>query len=259
MNQLYSKTNSHKIDSLFHTILWIFQFCAGTFGGGTSGIVGLGGGKVSLITQLGSSIQGKFSYCLVSDFGSKNPPSSKMNFGNNAVVSGAGVVKTPIVSKTPDTFYYLTLEGITVGSKRLDLVSSNENDGTGSIDGNIIIDSGTTLTLLPSDLYSKVEAEVKRQMKMKQIKDPAGILNLCYLASGDTLSVPQITAHFKGADLKLKDANTFVKTSQSSLCLAFAPSADISIYGNLAQMDFLVGYDLEKKTVSFKPTDCSKA
>ncbi|GMI63556.1 CONSTITUTIVE DISEASE RESISTANCE 1 [Hibiscus trionum] len=37
----------------------------GTFDENTSGIVGLGGGDVSLISQLGTTIAGKFSYCLL--------------------------------------------------------------------------------------------------------------------------------------------------------------------------------------------------
>lgn len=106
----------------------------GTFGAGASGIVGLGGGKVSLITQMGSSIQGKFSYCLVPYVGSSSRP-SKMSFGADAVVSGAGVVSTPIVAKTPKTFYFLTLEGMTVGNQRLDSVSSSSlNDSKVSAD-----------------------------------------------------------------------------------------------------------------------------
>lgn len=70
----------------------------GTFNEKTSGIIGLGGGAVSLISQLGSSIDGKFSYCLlpISETGN----SSKMNFGSNAIVSGSGVVSTPIYKKT---------------------------------------------------------------------------------------------------------------------------------------------------------------
>ncbi|KAL8500636.1 hypothetical protein ACS0TY_020280 [Phlomoides rotata] len=234
----------------------------GTFGPSTTGIVGLGGGKVSLIRQLQSSIQGKFSYCLVPFLGNKNPRPSKMNFGDSAKVSGAGVVKTPIVPKSPDTFYYLTLEGITVGAERLDAAPSLDGDdyGSGSTEGNIIIDSGTTLTFLPSDLYDKVQAAVQKQVKGRRIRDPAGILDLCYLASGESESLPEITAHFKGADLRLKAENVFVKTTERSVCLAFAPasSVGVGIYGNLAQMGFLVGYDLERRTVSFKPTDCSK-
>ncbi|KAL0429359.1 UNVERIFIED_CONTAM: Aspartic proteinase CDR1 [Sesamum radiatum] len=233
----------------------------GTFGVDASGIVGLGGGKVSLISQMGSSIKGKFSYCLV-PFLSKDVKPSKMSFGDEAVVSGAGVASTPIIAKAPKTFYFLTLEGITVGNQRLDLdlSSSSLDDSKASHqEGNIIIDSGTTLTFLPSGLYDRVIRAVKTQTKLRQITDPQGLLNLCYVSRGNVAEVPKITVHFRGADVELKPINTFVKTSQVSLCLAFASADVLAIYGNLAQMDFLVGYDLEKKTVSFKPTDCSKA
>ncbi|KAL0346441.1 UNVERIFIED_CONTAM: Aspartic proteinase CDR1 [Sesamum calycinum] len=114
------------------------------------------------------------------------------------------------------------------------------------------------IDISPRELYNKVIAEVKSQMKLREIDDPQGLLSLCYLSIENAAQVPEITVHFKGADLKLKYVNVFVKTSKSALCLAFAPASSVAIYGNLAQMDFLVGYDLEKRTVSFKPTDCSK-
>ncbi|GFP88592.1 aspartic proteinase cdr1 [Phtheirospermum japonicum] len=200
----------------------------GTFVAGSSGIVGLGGGKVSLISQMGPSIEGKFSYCLVPFFGELSRP-SKMNFGENVVVSGDGVVSTPIVAKSPSTFYFLTLEGIT----------------------------GTTLTFLPVDLYYQVIKAVRSQMTLREISDPQGLLKLCYFSIRNEIpKVPKITVHFRGADVKLKSVNTFVKTSRMSLCLAFAPASSFAIYGNLAQMNFLVGYDLKKKTVSFKTTVC---
>ncbi|GFP88594.1 aspartic proteinase cdr1 [Phtheirospermum japonicum] len=227
----------------------------GTFGAGSSGIVGLGGGKVSLISQMGPSIEGKFSYCLVPFFGESSKP-SKMNFGENVVVSGDSVVSTPIVAKSPSTFYFLTLEGITVGSQRLDLNSSSSLSSSSNDDD----DSGTTLTFLPVDLYYQVITAVRSQMTLREISDPQGLLKLCYFSIRNEIpKVPEITAHFRGADVKLKSVNTFVKTSGMSLCLAFAPASSFAIYGNLAQMNFLVGYDLKKKTVSFKPTVCSKA
>lgn len=233
----------------------------GTFGGGTSGIVGLGGGRESLIRQMGASIGGKFSYCLV-PLAARARKASKMHFGGDAVVSGSGVVKTPIVAKSPDTFYYLTLEGMSVGKQRFDLASSNDDGAEAkySEEGNIIIDSGTTLTFLPSDLYRQVETALRRQVKLREISDPQQELRLCYLATGDAArKIPEITAHFRGADVKLKPYNTFIMTSQRSLCFAFTESTSLAIYGNLAQMNFLIGYDLEKRTVSFKPTDCSHA
>ncbi|KAE8712180.1 Nuclear matrix protein 1 [Hibiscus syriacus] len=126
----------------------------------------------------------KFSYCLLPI--SETGKSTKMNFGSNAVVSGPGVVSTPLVKKTPDTFYYLTLEAISVGNKRIELSSTG--------------------------------------------------------------SVPPITVHFTDADVELKPMNTFVMVSDTTVCFTFTSNSDFAIYGNLAQMNFLVGYDTEKQT-----------
>ncbi|KAJ1413541.1 Xylanase inhibitor, C-terminal [Sesbania bispinosa] len=226
-----------------------------SFQGQSSGIVGLGGGPVSLITQLGYAINGKFSYCLVPMFSESNT-SSKLSFGDDAVVSGQGSVSTPIVPSTEKVFYFLTLEGFSVGGNRIDFGS----DYSGlSAEGNIIIDSGTTLTLLPDDVYSQLESAVAKEVKLERVDDPSQQLSLCYKisATGD-LVVPDIIAHFDGADVTLNALNTFVQVDDGIVCLAFAPSQSIAIFGNLAQQNLLVGYDLLKKTATFKPTDCTK-
>ncbi|KAK7323950.1 hypothetical protein VNO77_27453 [Canavalia gladiata] len=213
-----------------------------------SGIVGLGAGKISLISQIGPSIGSKFSYCLLPTSNS----SSKLNFGENAIVAGPGVVSTPILSG-PDTFYYLTLEAMSVGPKRIELVGSSKAQK-----GNIIIDSGTTLTLLPQDLYTKLESEVVAHIKLKRDPGRDHISSLCYKASLDEIGPPNITAHFTGADVVLNSVNTFISDSNNFTCFAFFPVPDDAIYGNVAQINFLIGYDLQQKTLSFKSTDCTK-
>lgn len=234
----------------------------GTFGTGTAGIVGLGGGKVSLTSQLSPSIQGKFSYCLAPlvNWATKKPTSKMHLGGEEAVVSGAGVVSTPIISKAPDTFYFLTLEGITVGKRRINLIRRrfgrhNFTRGQESQEGNIIIDSGTTLTYLPRKLFRQVANAITRQVKLERIHDPAGILDVCFYTMDDA-EVPEFIMHFKGGDVKLMANNAFVRTTELSICLAFSSAFEIAIYGNIAQSNFWVGYDLEKKMVSFKPTKC---
>ncbi|KAK7343141.1 hypothetical protein VNO80_26104 [Phaseolus coccineus] len=224
---------------------------SGSFEGKGSGVVGLGRGPVSFISQLGSSIGGKFSYC----FAPMSNTSSKLNFGDAAVVSGKGTVSTPIVSLDPIVFYYLTLEAFSVGNTKIEFSkSSSESNG----EGNIIIDSGTTLTLLPDDIYSKLESAVAKEIELDRVEDPFKQLSLCYGSSFHDLKAPVIMAHFRGADVKLNAVNTFVEVEEGVVCLAFMSSEIGSIFGNLAQLNFLVGYDLEKKTVSFKPTDCTK-
>ncbi|KAE9620892.1 putative nepenthesin [Lupinus albus] len=196
-----------------------------------SSIVGLGNGPVSLITQLGSSIQGKFAYCLAPSLSETDSP-TKLNFGVEAVVSGDGIVSTPLF--LDKVFYYLTLEAFSVGNKRLEFGSSSFSSG-GS--GNIIIDSGTTLTLLPSDVYSELESTVASEITLNRVEAPSPSLSLCYEAPSDgNLDVPVITAHFTGADVKVNALNTFFQVSEDTICFTFVPTNQpVSIYGNLAQ------------------------
>ncbi|KAJ4834480.1 hypothetical protein Tsubulata_005630 [Turnera subulata] len=226
---------------------------AGTFNEKGSGIIGLGGGALSLVTQLGSAAGGKFSYCLV-PFYSRAGNSSTLNFGSTGEVSGEGVVSTPLVSKDPDTFYFLTLEAISVGRKRVEFSDSS----FGGDEGNIIIDSGTTLTLVPSDFLGELTSAIEAVVEGEKVNDPSGTLSLCYKADPG-LRFPVLTAHFRDADVQLHPVNTFLQVEDGIVCFAFAGSDSGSIIGNIAQANFLVGYDIEGKSVSFKPTDCTKA
>lgn len=219
-----------------------------TLTGLTSGIVGLGAGPVSLISQMGSSIGGKFSYCLV-PFTQVNS-SSKLNFGYDDVIFGDGTVSTPMV---PKHYYYLTMEAISVGDNRLEFGNSL---GVGE-EGNIIIDSGTTLTFLPYDVYFKLESTLANVVQLERVEDPTNRLNLCFSTTSGKLEVPVITAHFSGADVRLNAFNTFVQVDDDVVCLAFTHTQGIGLFGNLAQQNFLIGYDLQKNIVSFKPTDCT--
>ncbi|KAM3733254.1 hypothetical protein ACB098_11G121200 [Castanea mollissima] len=206
----------------------------------STGIVGLGGGKLSLVSQLHSSIGGKFSYCLVPFTYSQYNTSSKLNFGSHAAVSGFGTVSTPLEYKRSNTFYKLTLEAMRLWSFK----------------GQYIIDSGTALTKLPTEFYKKFESAVAEEINFERIDDPSHELSLCYNHSEDTY-FPTITAHFSGADVKLNRASTFVPVTCGIVCLGFV-AAEPSIFSNLAQSNLLVGYDLVEKTISFKTTDCTK-
>ncbi|KAK6162764.1 hypothetical protein DH2020_002605 [Rehmannia glutinosa] len=211
-----------------------------------SGIVGLGGGNASLVRQLGPLTQGRFSYCLVTPFNNLIN-SSKLNFGDDAVVKGREVAVTPLAPKGPNTFYFLTLLQISVGDQRLN--ASFEQ-------GNIVMESGTMLTKLPNYFYYQVKKALLSQVKLKQIRDPTGLLDLCFLTRGN-IQMPNITFHFEFAEVYLKQENMFIRTSEDSLCFAAKPAGKHrAVLGYLAQVNFLVGFDLERRVVFFKPTDC---
>ncbi|XP_047326872.1 aspartic proteinase CDR1-like [Impatiens glandulifera] len=222
----------------------------------TAGIVGLGGRSISLVDQLRKSIAGMFSYCLLSDH--TTGASSKISFGSKAVVAGPGVVSTRLL--VVETFYFLTLESISVDGEKSRRIFFKGASKSGQIDekGNIVIDSGTTMTFLPRIVYQKLEDIMKSVIMADPVPHPKKYLSLCYIVNKD-FTAPTITIHFAGgAELTYPWTTTFYMYGNVG-CLGFLPTDDIyNIYGNLLQMDFLIGYDLENGVISFKPTDCSK-
>ncbi|XP_047326867.1 aspartic proteinase CDR1-like [Impatiens glandulifera] len=214
-----------------------------------SGIIGLGGGNYSFVGQLRESIGDKFSYCLSSNVTSGSR--SRINFGSIAEVSGSGVVTTPmnmIKMGGEDTFYFITLEAISVGESLLESVNVVKQ-------GNIIIDSGSTYTHFPRDIYQAMEDAIKTTVKAEPVDGSLDIFKLCYI--DNNITIPPIIAHFAGgANVTLLPTNTFLRVDDK-LCLAIFPADHIYIFGNLAQSDHLIGYDLERQQISFKATNCT--
>ncbi|KAK8941057.1 Aspartic proteinase CDR1 [Platanthera zijinensis] len=213
----------------------------GTFDENDAGLVGLGGGQLSLIRQLGSAIDNKFSYCLPSD---QTNAKSSLNFGSSAVISGSNAV--------------LNLEQISVAGQGAVSVKQASPGRA----GNIIIDSGTTLTLIDDDTLQSVESKVKSSVDLKQVTDPSGDFSLCFDVSGagGNVKFPDITLHFSGgAPVVLHQSNAFVHSAQNTLCLALISSGriGINIFGNVAQQNFNIGYDLGAMTLTLAPTDCA--
>ncbi|XP_047335651.1 aspartic proteinase CDR1-like [Impatiens glandulifera] len=228
----------------------------------TSGIFGLGGGPLSFLGQLPIYLGRKFSYCLVSH--SKPNVRSKLNFGTNAIVSGPGVVSTPLVTKPSSPLYYLTLEAISVNNMRIPFtrrVTRSMEDGDVDIieKGNILIDSGTPITYLPMTVYQNLKDALKSAIQADSTPVPKYPWMLCY-KNNKELSIPTITFHFDGgANLTFPSTSTFMPI-EDVLFLGMIPNTnkDEAIYGNFLQMNFLIGFDIDKGKVFFKPTDCSR-
>ncbi|OIV95431.1 hypothetical protein TanjilG_06893 [Lupinus angustifolius] len=232
----------------------------GTFNDHEMGIIGLAKGPTSLISQIGSSFGGKkFSQCLV-PFHTDISISSKMSFGKGSEVLGDGVVSTPLVNGQIGTsyssLYFVTLQGISVEDTRFQISNNPQTLSK----GNMLIDSGTPPTVLQQQLYDQVFNEVRKRVPMSPITDDPDLgPQLCYKTSTN-LKGPIITMHFEGADIKLTPIQTFIPPKDGVFCLAFTNTSngETGTLGNFAQANFLIGYDLEKDVVSFKPTDCTK-
>jgi len=215
-----------------------------------TGLVGLGAGPLSLVSQIGDQIGRKFSYCLL-PFSSTS--TSKLRFGNEATITGNGVVSTPMIIKPSlPTFYFLNLEAVTIAQKTVP---------TGGTDGNVIIDSGTVLTYLEPTFFNTFAAWLQEALGVELVQeDVPSPLNFCFPYS-ENLAIPEIAFQFTGATVPLKPVNLFINVQERNmLCLTIVPSTitGISIIGSFSQFNFHVEYDLEGKKVSFHPTDCSK-
>lgn len=219
----------------------------GTFSHREAGLVGLGGGPLSLVSQLSPSVDKKFAYCLVPFDDEK--ASSRIDFGDSAVVSGNGTLYTPLISKPGyETFFFVNLQKITVGKKSISL---------GDLEGNIILDSGTTLTYLPTESYNNLLSVLKDAIDLQPVTPPSNVdLQLCY-ELGKDLKVPDLTFVYDGAEVVLGSLNTFIQVADNVGCFAFASSDSFVILGNVAQQNFKIGYDLSEMKVAFQPTDCN--
>ncbi|KAJ1291201.1 hypothetical protein BS78_02G300200 [Paspalum vaginatum] len=229
---------------------------------GSAGLVGLGRGSLSLVSQLGA---GSFSYCLT-PFQDTNATSTLL-LGPSAALNGSttGVRSTPFVAG-PDrapmsTYYYLNLTGISLGATALPIspdAFALKADGTGGL----IIDSGTTITSLVNAAYQQVRAAVQSVVNLPATdgSDSTG-LDLCFALPTPTSAppaMPSMTLHFDGADMVLP-AGSYMISGSGLWCLAMRNHTDgaMSTLGNYQQQNLHILYDVRKETLSFAPATCS--
>lgn len=230
-----------------------------------AGLVGLGRGPLSLVSQLKKST---FSYCLTSindDTSSGNPSSTLVMGSLESQIANDSVFTTPLI-KNPSqpSFYYLSLQGISVGNVDLPIKKSTfaiNSDGTGGV----IIDSGTTITYLEESAFNMVKKEFVSQTNLNVDNSGSTGLDLCFeLPSDDgsgemSIEIPKLVFHFDGASLDLPGENYMIgDTNAGVACLAMGGSSGISIFGNIQQQNMMVVHDLEKETLSFIPTKCDQ-
>lgn len=128
-----------------------------------AGLVGLGRGPLSLVSQLHMS---RFSYCLTSINEDADSTSSTLLMGSMARDDYNNIITTPLVKNpTQPSFYYLSLKGISVGDTQLAIKKSTfslNKDGSGGM----IIDSGTTITYLEESAFSLLKKEFSSQVNI---------------------------------------------------------------------------------------------
>lgn len=218
---------------------------------GSAGLLGLGGGALSLTSQMKAS---SFSYCLVDrDSGS----SSSLEF-NSAAPSDS--VTAPLLrSGRVDTFYYVALTGLSVGGQLLSIPPSLfQMDDSGY--GGIIVDSGTAITRLQTQAYNSLRDAFVRLTPYLKKTSGFALFDTCYdLSSQSRVTIPTVSFHFAGGkSLLLPPKNYLIPVdSAGTFCFAFAPTtSSLSIIGNVQQQGTRVNFDLANSVVGFSPNKC---
>ncbi|PIA34109.1 hypothetical protein AQUCO_03900191v1, partial [Aquilegia coerulea] len=226
-----------------------------------NGIIGMGTGPRSLISQLGNRALGRFSYCVPSWKNSDD--NIFLRFGKEAKFpQGLHVLTTPFFKGQVMSAYYVRLLDISVAGNRLNFPTGYfdiRQDGTG---GGCVIDSGSPFTALPQAAYTRVRDAVISYWAQRQlpVKQKPG-LDLCYhVPTRPDQQFPLIIFHFLNADFTI-GSGAFLHTGDA-ICFAFRSSGGLggvsAIIGGIAQSDYRFWFDFATKTISFAQEDCRR-
>ncbi|CAN6338649.1 unnamed protein product [Urochloa humidicola] len=234
---------------------------------GASGIIGLGRGGLSLVSQLGDT---KFSYCLT-PYNTDTVDQSHLFVGDSAGLSpgnnNAPVTSVPFVKNPNDdvfgTFYYLPLTGIAVGEATLDVPASAfalRRVSSGEGWAGTLIDSGSPLPSLVDVAYRALRDELARQLGASLVQPPEGY-DVC-VARGDAGKVvPPLVLHFGGGggDLVVPPENYWGAVDDATACMMVLNSSpsETTTIGNYMQQNMHLLYDLGNNVLSFQTVDCS--
>ncbi|KAJ0433267.1 putative nepenthesin [Helianthus annuus] len=279
--------------------------CAHEALGEPIGVAGFGRGALSLPAQLAQfspHLGSQFSYCLVShsfDTDRVRQPSPLILGRADSVGSGVDQNKEKRVDSAdpePDDFaytnmldnpkhpyyYYVGLDAVTVGNY---WITAPENmkkiDRKGN--GGMVVDSGTTYTMLPEKFYNMIVKEFGKRLKpgLKRagsVEDRTGLSPCYYLdqqPKGVVVMVPQLVLHFGGnnSSVVMPRRNYFyefmdggdddgVKRKVGCMMLmngGYFPDSGgpAGLLGNYQQQGLEVVYDLWKKRVGFARRKCA--
>uniref|UniRef100_A0A0E0JL08 Peptidase A1 domain-containing protein n=1 Tax=Oryza punctata TaxID=4537 RepID=A0A0E0JL08_ORYPU len=213
----------------------------------TDGLMGLGGGPQSLVSQMAAQYGSSFSYCLP-------PTSASSGFLTLGAPPTGGTSRFPTTtpmyrSKQVPTYYFALLEDIAVGGKKLGLSPSVFSAGS-------LVDSGTVITRLPPAAYSALSSAFQDGMKQYPKAQARGIFDTCFNFTGqDTIRIPSVALVFSGGAVVDLDENGIIFDS----CLAFAPTRDEKTFGtigNVQQRTFEVLYDVGGGVFGFRAGAC---
>ncbi|KAM7253143.1 hypothetical protein ACFE04_025761 [Oxalis oulophora] len=254
----FSATLAQDSLTLGNSVIQNFAFgCINTVSGGSvppQGLLGLGRGSMSLMSQSGSLYSGIFSYCL---------PSYKSYYFSGSLKLGPSGqpknIRTTPLLRNPrrPSLYYVNLTGVSVGRVNVPidpaLLSFNTDTGAGTI-----IDSGTVITRFMQPAYYAIRDEFRKQVN--STFSTRGAFDTCFEATNEAVA-PAITFHFEGLDMKLPLENSLIHSSAGSLaCLsmsAMSNSNQLNVIATLQQQNHRILFDVVNSRLGIAREVCN--
>ncbi|CAN1328349.1 Probable aspartic protease At2g35615 [Linum perenne] len=204
----------------------------------------------SLVARFGY----KFSYCVGSIVDRSNLY-NHLSIGDGAYLQGDS--STPIFIKYGD--YFVIVSHFTLNGKAMNIGSDVMTKL--SYRYGVTIDSGAELTFLYTKVFDVVKAEVSKMAESTSLvgvpaKSP---YELCYKGSiyREARGFPPIGIQFvEEGELILDNFGMFKQVEDDKFCLAFLRTDRVSSIGMMAQQGYNMGYDLVRKRLYIKDTDC---
>ncbi|KAK1314987.1 Aspartic proteinase nepenthesin-1 [Acorus calamus] len=222
----------------------------------SQGLLGLGRGPMSLLSQTSPLYSGVFSYCL---------PSFKSYYFSGSLRLGPlgqpKLIHTTPLLRNPHrpSLYYVNLTSVSVGRVRVPVPASSfsfdPTTGAGTV-----VDSGTVISRFVQPAYEAIRDEFRKQVGAGTYSS-LGAYDTCFPSTAET-AAPTITLHLEGLDLALPMENTLIHSSATPIaCLAMAAApnnvnAVLNVIANLQQQNYRVLFDVTNSRVGFARELC---
>ncbi|KAJ7949355.1 Aspartyl protease [Quillaja saponaria] len=220
------------------------------------GLLGLGRGPLSLLSQTQNLYKSTFSYCL--------PSFKSPNFSGSLRLGPIGqpirIKYTPLL-KNPrrSSLYYVNLIAIRVGRRVVDVpptaLAFNPTTGAGTI-----FDSGTVFTRLVEPVYLAVRNEFRRRVGKAVPVTTLGGFDTCYAVP---IIAPTITFLFSGMNVTLPPDNILIHSTAGSIsCLAMAAAPDnvnsvLNVIANMQQQNHRILIDVPNSRLGVARETCT--
>uniref|UniRef100_A0A0E0LPA7 Peptidase A1 domain-containing protein n=1 Tax=Oryza punctata TaxID=4537 RepID=A0A0E0LPA7_ORYPU len=220
------------------------------------GLLGLGRGPLSFLSQTKDMYEATFSYCL--------PSFKSLNFSGTLRLGRNGqprrIKTTPLLANPHrSSLYYVNMTGIRVGKKVVSIPASalafDPATGAGTV-----LDSGTMFTRLVAPVYLALRDEVRRRVGAPV--SSLGGFDTCY---NTTVTWPPVTLLFDGMQVTLPEENVVIHTTYGTTsCLAMAAAPDgvntvLNVIASMQQQNHRVLFDVPNGRVGFARERCTAA